>query len=118
MKNDNSQLDKLIILWTSGDREVAIRMVFLYTLNAKKRGWWKDICLVVWGPSSKLLSEDLELQEYISQIKDAGVKLEACKVCADAYNVSSKLEALGIDVKGMGIPLTEYLKSGLKVMTF
>lgn len=33
--------DKLVILWTSGDREVALKMVFMYGLNAKVKGWWK-----------------------------------------------------------------------------
>ena len=28
--------DKLMVLWTSGDRDVALKMVFMYTLNAKK----------------------------------------------------------------------------------
>ncbi|TCO70689.1 hypothetical protein, partial [Marinisporobacter balticus] len=56
--------DKLVVLWTSGDREVAFKMVFMYTLNAKLKGWWKDVTLIVWGPSSKLLSEDAEVQVY------------------------------------------------------
>jgi len=64
MKNENTNLDKLIVLWTSGDKEVALNIIFMYTLNAKKRNWWKEVCLIIWGPSSKLLSEDLELQEY------------------------------------------------------
>ena len=117
MKKENSQPDKLIVLWTSGDKEVALNMVFMYTLNAKKRGWWNEVCLIVWGLSAKLLSEDTELQEYLSRIKAEGVQLEACKACSDKYGVSEKLEKLGIDVKYMGIPFTEYLKAGNKVIT-
>ena len=56
----SSDSSKLFVLWTSGDREVALKMVFMYTYNAKKYGWWKDITLVVWGPSAKLLSGDKE----------------------------------------------------------
>jgi len=118
MKNEKNNLDKLVVLWTSGDKEVALNMVFMYTLNAKKREWYKEVCLIIWGPSSKLLSEDLELQEYITHMKEVGVKIEACKTCADIYGVSSKLEEFGIDVKLMGLPLTEYLKNEYKVMTF
>jgi len=118
MKNENTNLDKLIVLWTSDDKEVALNMVFMYTLNAKKREWWKEVCLIIWGPSSKLLSEDLELQGYITQMKEVGVEIEACKKCADNYGVSSKLEELGIDVKFMGVPFTEYLKNEYKVITF
>ncbi len=114
-RNNNS--DKLIVLWTSGNKEVALNMVFLYTFNAKKKGWWKEISLIVWGASTKLLSEDKELQDYITRIKDAGVQIEACKVCSDNYGVSNQLERLGIEVKLMGVPLTEYLKKGNKIIT-
>jgi hypothetical protein len=110
---------KLAVLWTSGDRDVALKMVFMYTFNAKKRGWWKDIQFIVWGPSSKLVSEDREIQDYIKKMKDEGVEIVACKACADSYGVSGKLEELGIEVKYMGVPLTELLKSEKwKVVTF
>ncbi len=60
--------DRLVALWTSGDREVALKMAFMYTLNSKIREWWEDVCLIVWGPSSKLLSGDKELQDYMARI--------------------------------------------------
>jgi len=108
----SSKPDELVVLWTSGDREVALKMVFMYTLNSKRFKWgWKNVTLVVWGPSSKLLAADTELQEYLSRIKEAGVvKLLACKKCADLYGVSDDLRRLGIDVKYMGKPLTDYLR--------
>lgn len=34
MENANKQ-DKLAVLWTSADREVALKMVFMYTYNSK-----------------------------------------------------------------------------------
>jgi len=116
-KTDLPASEKLVVVWTSGDREVALKMVFMYVSNSRKYGWWKDITLVVWGPSAKLLSEDKELQDYIKSIKAAGVDLKACKMCADMYGVSSKLEGMGITVKYMG-ELTDYLKEGRHVLTF
>ena len=109
--------DKLVFLWTSGDREVALKMVFMYTYNAKARAWWEDITLVVWGPSAKLLSEDEELQEYLHKILEAGVTVKACKGCSDQYGVSGKLEELGITVLYIGKELTDYLKEGRKILT-
>ena len=108
--------DKLVVLWTSGDREVALKMAFMYTFNSKKYGWWDDITLVVWGPSAKLLSVDTELQDYIKRIKDAGIVIKACKGCSDMYGVSEQLEEMGIIVKYMG-ELTDYLKEGRKMLT-
>ena len=109
--------DKLVVLWTSGDREVALKMVFMYTYNAKARAWWDDITLVVWGPSAKLLTEDTELQEYMEKIMEAGVTVKACKGCSDQYGVSEKLEELGITVLYIGEELTDYLKEGRKILT-
>jgi len=90
----------------------------MYTYNAKRKEWWDDVTLIVWGPSAKLIAEDEELKEYVLKMKDAGVRLEACKACADMYKVSGHLEALGIDVKYMGKPLTEYIKGGGSIVTF
>ena len=110
--------EKLVVVWTSGDKDVAKNMVFMYTLNAKKRGWFEDVTFIVWGPSSKLLSEDAELQETLREMRDEGVSLEACLRCAENYGVVEDLKILGIDVKLMGQPLSEYLKEDRKVITF
>ncbi len=118
VKSDSEEPSKLMVLWTSGDREVALKMVFMYTFNAKKQGWWDQIRFVVWGPSSKLLSEDEELQKGIKDMMEAGVEVQACKACADLYGVSDKLEALGIEVKYMGVPVTDMLKGGWTSLTF
>jgi hypothetical protein len=64
----------------------------------------------VWGPSSKLLVGDKELQEHIVDMKEKGVKLLACKKCSDLYRVSNDLKRLGIEVKYMGKALTDYLR--------
>lgn len=105
-----SQPNKLVVIWTNGDREVAIRMAFMYTLNSKLKEWWDEVSLIVWGPSAKLLTEDKQLQEYIEKIKNAGVDLLACKSCADSYGVSEVLENMGINVKYTGQVLTDFLK--------
>ena len=105
--------DELVLLWTSGDREVALKMAFMYAFNCRRFKWgWKNVTLVVWGPSSKLLAEDKELQERVVAMKEIGVKLEACKRCADLYGVSDHLAHLGIEVKYMGKPLSDYLRDG------
>ena len=109
---------RLAVLWTSGDREVALKVAFMYTLNAKKRGWFDEVTLIVWGPSSKLLAHDEELQDYVQEMANEGVTVVACQACADSYGVSDDLSALGVEVKYMGVPLTEMLQGGWKVLTF
>lgn len=112
---DNS--NKLAVLWTSGDPEVAEKMAFMYTYNAKKQGWFDEVVLIVWGPSSKLLTENKMLQDYVKKMQGAGIKAEACAACAKMYGVDKQLAEMGIDVKGMGVPLTNYLKEGWKTLS-
>jgi hypothetical protein len=119
MDKESTEPSELVVIWTSGDREVAMKMVFMYTLNSKLKGWWKEVNLIVWGTSSKLISVDTELQAYLPKMKEIGVKLMACKRCSDMYGVSDDLESLGIDVKYMGEPLTQFLKNNsCKVIAF
>jgi len=118
VKSVETLSDKLVVVWTSGDPYVAERVAFMYTHNAKKAGWFKDVTLVVWGPSAKLISENIKLQEKVAAMQKDGVIVEACVACADAYGVSDDLRKLGYDVKGMGKPLTDYLKNGARVLTF
>ncbi len=116
-KTEMSEADKLVVVWTSADKDVAMKMVFMYTYNAKKQAWWDDVTLLVWGPSSKLLSEDKDLQAYVKKMLDSGVHVMACKACADEYGVADKLKDLGITVKYAGQDLTKFIKER-KVVTF
>lgn len=118
MAADNPGIpEKLVVLWTSGDREVALKMVFMYTLNSKIREWWEEVCLIVWGPSTKLLAGDPELQEYMGRIIASGVEVLACKACTDSFGVTEDLKKMGIDVKYMGEPFTGILKGNNRVIT-
>ena len=110
-------INKLAILWTSPDKEVAQKMVFMYAKNSRLRDWWGQVRLIVWGPSAKLLATDGDLQEELAELKLAGVELQACKACADQYGVSEKLAELGVEVIFMGQPLTSYLKGDWQVLS-
>ena len=117
-QTDQAEADRLAVVWTSGDRDVALKMVFMYVYNGMRNDWWDEIALIVWGPSSKLLSEDVELQEQLALMQEAGVEVVACRACAEQYGVAEKLEELGIEVVYMGQPLTAMLKSDWEVVTF
>lgn len=102
--------EKLAILWVTGDPEAALQMVLMYTLRSNAEKWWKECKLITWGPSNKLLAEDPDVKLMLTQILDTGVQVEACKRCAESYGVEDTLISMGVDVKLMGEPLTEYLK--------
>jgi len=110
--------EKLAVLWVSGDPDVAEKSCLMYTHAAKRNGWFDEVVLIVWGSSSRLLAENEALQEKVKAMIKDGVILEACISCSNMLGVTEELKALGIDVKGMGVPLTNYLKSGYHVLTY
>jgi hypothetical protein len=116
--NEAKVASRLCVVWTSGDPDVAKNVCFMYTHNAKRRGWFDEVHLVVWGPSDKLLAENKDLQAEVKAMRESGVVVEACVACAKKYGVVDTLKDLGIDVKLMGEPLSQRLKSDWKVLTF
>jgi hypothetical protein len=109
---------RLAVVWTSGDPDVAHRVCLMYTGAAAKNKWFGEVRLIVWGPSARLLAADKDLQAKIKTMMKDGVIVQACIACADSYGVTETLRGLGIEVKGMGRPLTDMLQSDYKVLTF
>jgi hypothetical protein len=111
-------MKKLNILWTTGEEDVALRMIFVYILNAKANGWWDSINLIIWGASAKLVGESPLIRKEIDLLLQSGVTIEACRACTDSYNVTGLLEEMGVSIHYMGEPFTGYLNSGDKLLTF
>ncbi len=111
-------MKKLHVLWTTGEKDVALRMVFVYLMNAKSMGWFDEIHLIIWGPSAKLLSEDLLIQQELDYLLQSGIEVDACEGCTKAYNITDKIRSLGITVRYMGESLTQIIESNEKLITF
>jgi len=107
----------LYVLWTDDNPVTVEKMLFMYTVNGLKHGWWEKVTIIVWGASAKLASENSKVQGLIRDAIEAGVHITACKACADQLGVGETLEKLGIEVKYWGIPLTDVLKSGESLLT-
>ncbi|HFU74457.1 MAG TPA: DsrE family protein [Helicobacteraceae bacterium] len=110
--------DKLLIVWSSGELEVAQKLVLLYGSVILERQYWDEAHLMVWGPSIKLLCETKALQTQLKTVQQSGVTVSACIVCSDEYGCSDQLRAMGIDVTHTGEFLTKALKSDWKTVTF
>ena len=108
---------ELLILWTNDNLGTAINMVLMYAENAKINGWWENVTLLIWGSSSKLVSENTEIQNYIQNLLKEKVRVITCKQCAENYNIVDNLVNQGIEVFYTGIFLTEWLKEGKKLIT-
>lgn len=104
MKKNN-----LLIVLTSGDVEVATKFPLLYSQVALPREYWKKIHLMFWGPSIKLLKKK-SIQKQIKTIQKTGVKMSACIVCVEDYDLVEHVKSLGIKVNHTGVLLTKALK--------
>lgn len=114
------QNNKLVILWTNRDRDTAFKMVFMYAHYSIIKGWWDAVEIIIWGATTKLAAEDEEIASEIKKlICEDGIKFSACITCSDSYggDITEKLQNFGVDVKSMGPILTDYLKSGVKVLS-
>ena len=89
----------------------------MYTINSLLKGWWGKVTLIVWGATTKLVSENKEIQNKVKEALEAGVHVTACKACADQLGVTDELEKLGIEVIYWGVPLTDILKEDEKLLT-
>ncbi len=111
-------MDKLLIVWSSGEIEVAKKLVLLYGSVALPHAYWDELHLMVWGPSAKLLAENAEVQTLFAKVLGTGVKASVCVVCSDDYGVTEQLQMLGVEPTHTGELLTDALKSDWKVVTF
>jgi hypothetical protein len=46
-----------------------------------------------------------------------GITVEACLTCAENLGVAEALSQLGVNLRSMGQPLTDYLKADEKILT-
>lgn len=111
------QKTKLHILWTNDNFITSEKMVFMYGINSKRKDWWDEVTIIIWGATVKLVSENKKIQELIEEAKLEGVHITACKACADQLGVTTTLESLDIEVVYWGEPLTKILKADGKLIT-
>lgn len=110
-------MDKLNILWTTDNKDTIFNMLSMYAINSKTQGWWQDVNVIIWGASAKLVGTDTKIQTEVVEMIKQGVKIEACKDCSDNFGVTDTLTKLGINVRYMGKPMTDYIKAGEKLLT-
>lgn len=116
IKESNTN-DKLNILWTTDNKDTVFNMLSMYAINSKNRGWWKQINIILWGASVKLVASDTQVQTEVLEMIQAGISIEACQDCCENFRVTPIIKKLGITVKYMGAPFTQYIKDGEHILT-
>lgn len=72
---------------------------------------------IIWGAATKLVAENKDIQEKIKVALYVGVKVSACKSCAEELGVTESIEALGIDLKYWDEDLTKVLQQEETLLT-
>ncbi|WP_320169420.1 DsrE family protein [Maridesulfovibrio sp.] len=109
--------NKLNMLWTNADPVTSELMVMMYAHNAIKNGWWDEVRVIVWGAPAKLVAENVHIQQLMADAREAGVEFSACEACANQLGVKAQLEALDLELKFWGAPLTELIKNNEHLIT-
>ena len=109
--------NKLNILWTTDNKDTVFNMLSMYAINSLSRKWWEQVNVIIWGAAAKLAGNDTQVQTEILEMLHQGVTIEACKDCWDRFEGTERLTRLGVSVRYMGEPLTQYLKNNEKLIT-
>lgn len=110
-------MEKLNILWTTDNKDTIFNMLSMYAINSLKEGWWKNINVILWGASVKLAGADTQVQTEILEMINSGITVEACQDCCENFGVTDTITKMGVNVRYMGKPMTEYIKNGEKLLT-
>lgn len=110
--------NELMIVWATDNRDTILNMICMYALNAKTNGWFDEVNIIVWGASQQVVCEDEEIREKIKEMVDAGVRIMACKKCAENMYIESHLSTCGIEVFYTGELLSDWAKAGKPLMSF
>jgi len=105
-----NQPKELVVLWTDDNMKTVENMIFMYTYNSKKKEWWDNVTLIIWGSTTELVVNNNKVRNKLKEMMEIGIKIRACKACAENFNAVESLEELGVDVLYIGKDLTEYLK--------
>lgn len=109
--------NELFILWTNDNPITSEKMVCMYGHNSILENWWDEVTIIIWGATAKYVGVDKSIQKRLITMIEDGVKVSACKACADQLGVTPILKDLGIEVIYWGEPLTKLLKEDKKVIT-
>jgi len=110
--------NKVFVMLSSENREVALEVGLVYPLNAVKKHWMEEVKVIIFGPSEKIVAHDIEVQERVKELQAEGIEIMACKWCSDRMGISQILEDIGIKVVYVGSIISELLKKGWSSLTF
>jgi hypothetical protein len=108
--------DKLLVIIATGDKAKALTGL-MYAKNALKRGWLRDVKVVYFGPSERLMVEDADVASAAIEVARLGEAF-ACKAISDRENISENIDEMGVKVEYVGTIISDYIKQGYVPMVW
>jgi len=62
LEDEKQTIYKLNILWLTDNKDTIFNMLTMYAINSKSKGWWKEVNVIIWGASAKLVGSDAQVQ--------------------------------------------------------
>lgn len=97
---------------------MATSVGLVYPLNAAKNKWMDEVKVIVFGPASRNVAHDAEVQGMLKDCEAAGIEVLVCKWCADKLGVTEAIKQAGFKVLYVGEIMSRLMKEGWSTLTF
>lgn len=91
----DDRYSKFNIIWTFDNPGTFKFMVSKLALDTLTQKGCERVQITLWGPTTRLVAEQEQVQRGIRELMDAGVYVVACRASAEEYKVVERLEAFG-----------------------
>ncbi len=103
-------MDKLVVVWKSNIEADVHYFALPYAYNSKLKGWFDEVEVLIWGASQEMFRDDPKVRKSVERLIKDGIKVVACKMCADHIGATELLEASGVEVIYTGVYLSDNQK--------
>lgn len=111
-------MKKLVVVWKSNNDTDIDYFALPYAYNSKIKGWFDEVEILIWGASQEVVRHDENRRRVLKRLMDEGIKVYACKMCADKIGATEVMEEIGIEVIYTGVYLSDNQKDeNVEVMT-
>lgn len=109
---------KKLLVIVSSEEKSKISVGINLAINSKKNDSYEDVRLFFFGPSEKVVAEDKEVGEAVSELIRIGINPYACVFLSDGMEVTPRLKDLGINVVGISKEIADAINSGYVPLVF
>jgi len=103
--------ENLLIVIATDNVDSILKFPLLYGGVSIPREYWKRVHIMFWGASIVCAKNNEQIREKVKAMIEDGAQFSSCIVCAEDYEATASLEAIGIVCNHTGELLTTALKN-------